>query len=152
MNEIAEVYTLTIADDPSFVAGGMIVHNCARCAALDGQAWNLDGEKLKGTKVAFLAPPIHFGDRCVLTPIPKTFRDIGLDIPEPTDLGQRASKDGPVKGNITFDQFLKRQTPEFIDRVLGTTRAQLFREGKLTVRDLVSGTGRELTLAKLRAH
>ncbi len=124
---------------------------CPRCMALDGQAWNLDGEKLKGTRVAFMAPPIHFGDRCVLTPIPKSFADIGLDIPEP-DAGQRASKDGPVHGKTTFDQFLKRQSAEFIDRVLGKERAQLFNEGKLTVKDLVSGTGRELTLAELRAH
>ena len=47
-------------------------HTCPRCAALDGQAWDLDGERLPGTKVDFLAPPIHFGDRCVLSPIPKT--------------------------------------------------------------------------------
>lgn len=127
-------------------------HTCARCMALDGQAWNLDGEKLPGTKVNFMAPPIHFGDRCVLTPIPKTFKDIGLDIPEPTDNGMRASIMGPVHGKTTFDDFLKRQSAEFIAKTLGAKRAQLFREGKLTVKDLVSGTGRELSLAELRKH
>lgn len=152
INEPVEVHTLTIEGDPTFVAGGMIVHNCVRCAALDGQAWNLDGEKLPGTKVTFLAPPIHFGDRCVLSPIPKTFRDIGLDIPEPEDAGQRASSLGPVHGKTTFDDFLKRQSPEFVARTLGKKRAELFAAGKLTVRDLVSGTGRELTLDELRKH
>lgn len=125
-------------------------HTCMRCAALDGQAWNLDGEKLPGTRVSFQAPPIHFGDRCVLSPIPKTFREIGLDIPEPTDVGQRASANGPVSGNTTFADFLARQPRPFIEDVLGKKRAGMFEAGKITVRDLISGTGRELTLEELR--
>lgn len=125
-------------------------HTCLRCAALDGQAWNLDGENLPGTKIEFIAPPIHFGDRCVLSPIPKTFRDIGLNIDEPTDAGMRASSLGPVHGKTTFDDFLKRQSAEFVEQTLGKARADLWRAGKITVRDLVSGTGRELTLNELR--
>jgi hypothetical protein len=125
-------------------------HVCPRCAALDGQAWDLDGNKLKGTKVEFQAPPIHWNDRCVLSPIPKSFRDLGIDIPEPTDEGMRASAEGPVHGATTFQDFLKRQSPAFIERVLGKERARLFEAGKITVRDLVSGTGRELTLEELR--
>ncbi len=127
-------------------------HTCNRCMAMDGQAWNLDGEKLPGTKVAFMAPPIHFGDRCILTPVPKTFKDIGLDIPEPDDPGQRASSLGPVDGKTTFDQFLRRQSPAFVENVLGKRRAELFLAGKITVRDLISGTGRELTLEQLRTR
>lgn len=125
-------------------------HTCRRCMAMDGQAWNLDGEKLKGTTVEFNAPPIHFGDRCVLSPIPKTFKEIGLDIPEPQVEGQRASSLGPINGKTTFDEFLKRQSPEFVERTLGKERARLFEQGKITVKDLVSGTGRELTLDELR--
>lgn len=116
---------------------------CVRCAALDGQAWSLDGEKLKGTRVEFQAPPIHWNDRCVLSPIPKSESDEG-----PT-IGARASKDGPQAAGTTFNDFLKRQSPEFIERVLGKKRAELFLKGRLTVRDLVSGTGRELSLAEL---
>lgn len=127
-------------------------HTCPRCMAMDGQAWNLDGEKLPGTTVVFNAPPIHFGDRCVLSPVPKTFKDIGLNIPEPTDTGKRASKDGPIDGKVTFDDFLRRQSPAFVDNILGKARADLFRAGKISVRDLVSGTGRELTLDQLRTR
>ena len=126
--------------------------SCVVCMALDGQAWNLDGEKLPQTKVDFTAPPKHFGCRCILSPIPKTFKDIGLNIPEPTDAGQRASSLGPVEGSITFDDFLARQSPTFVENVLGKRRAELFRAGKLSVRDLVSGTGRELTLDELRTR
>lgn len=123
---------------------------CPTCMAMDGEAWNLDGEKLKGTTKDFAAPPFHINDRCVLSPIPKTFKEIGLDIPEPQVEGQRASSLGPISGKTTFDEFLKRQSREFIERTLGKERAQLFEQGKITVKDLVSGTRRELTLDELR--
>jgi hypothetical protein len=111
-------------------------------------AWDLDGNKLTGTTVDFRAPPIHWNDRCVLSPIAKSFRDLGIPLDEPTDEGPRASADGPVR--TTFQDFLKRQSPTFIERVLGKQRAALFEAGKITVRDLISGTGRELTLEELR--
>ena len=125
---------------------------CPRCMALDGQAWTLDGDKLPGTTVDFQTPPIHFGDRCVLSGIPKrsaleqAFPGIGDQIDAAS---QRASSRGPISAKTSFDDFLKRQSPEFVDRVLGKGRAALFRRGKITVRDLISGTGRELTLAEL---
>lgn len=125
-------------------------NTCPRCMAMDGEAWNLDGEKLPGTTKDFNAPPFHFNDRCILSPIPKTFKEIGLNIPEPQVEGQRASSLGPISGKTTWDEFLKRQSREFIESRLGKGAAELFEQGKITVKDLVSGTGRELTLDELR--
>jgi SPP1 gp7 family putative phage head morphogenesis protein len=126
-------------------------HTCPRCAALDGQGWTLDGEKLPGTEVTFQAPPIHWNDRCVLSPIPKGLDEIfpGMDA-KIAAASMRASKDGPIAAKVTFNDFLHRQSPAFIDKMLGKGRADLFNAGKITVRDLVSGTGRELTLDELR--
>lgn len=123
-------------------------HTCAQCAALDGQSWNLDGGKMTGTNVAFMSPPAHFSCRCVLSPIPKSLADVGVELPE----GQRASSEGPVPSSTTFQDFLKRQSPAFVDKVLGKRRAELFMEGRLTLSDLISGTGRELTLEELGQH
>lgn len=124
-------------------------HTCARCAALDGQSWDLSGHKLEGTKVEFKAPPIHWNDRCVLSPIPKTFREMGLDVDEP-EAGQRASSQGPVHGATTFNDFFKRLSGAQQDAMFGRTRAQMMRDGKITVRDLINGRGRELSLDELR--
>ena len=123
-------------------------HTCIQCAALDGQAWNLDGEKLSDTRIPFRAPPAHFSCRCVLAPIPKTFADLGLDIAEP-GAGTRASAAGPISATTAFSDFLKRQPEPFVEEVLGKRRAAMFLSGKLTLRDLISGTGRELTLDEL---
>jgi Phage Mu protein F like protein len=118
---------------------------CNRCAALDGNAWDLNGKAIDGTKVNFMAPPIHFGDRCILSPIPNN--TLGLDMGKDT----RASAQGPITGDTSFDAFLKRLTPAQIELQFGKGRAELLRSGRITVKDLVSGAGRELTLDELRA-
>jgi SPP1 gp7 family putative phage head morphogenesis protein len=129
-------------------------HTCTTCAALDGAQWNLDGKAVKGTTLLFRVPPAHHRCRCVLSPVPKSLDDIlgttGLD-KRIEELSRRASKDGPVAGNTRFDAFLSRQSPAFIANTLGARRAELYRAGKLTLRDLVSGSGRPLTLDELKA-
>jgi hypothetical protein len=130
-------------------------HTCTTCAALDGSQWDMQGEKIKGTTLELRFPPAHFACRCVISPVPKSLDDIfgkkgGDELRD--SLSQRASKDGPVGGATTFKDFLQRQSPEFVERVLGRKRAELYLAGKLTLRDLVSGTGRPLTLEELGAE
>ena len=129
-------------------------HTCKRCMALDGASWDLDGNPIKGTKINWNGgPPIHFGDRCVLSPIAKGLDELGFAGMDAKieAASMRASKDGPVKAG-SFQDFLERQSPDFINRTLGKERADLFRKGKITVKDLVSASGRELTLEQLKAH
>lgn len=125
-------------------------NTCKRCAALDGQAWDLEGKPRKDTTVSFILPPAHAACRCVASPIPKSFRDLGLKADEPGE-GTRASSEGPVPASTTFAEFLKRQPRPFVEDVLGVKRAKMWESGKITLRDLVSGTGRELTLDEIRA-
>jgi Phage Mu protein F like protein len=120
-------------------------HTCARCAALDGASWDLDGNPIEGNDIAWNGgPPLHFNDRCVLSPIPKN--TLGLDFGQDT----RASSRGPITGDTSFDAYLKRLSPAQVETQFGKGRAELLRSGRITVRDLVSGTGRELTLDELR--
>lgn len=117
-------------------------HVCEQCAALADQTWEPGDESMP-------RPPLHFNDRCVLTPETKTWRELGIDLPEPPD-GMRASRDGPVPASTTFREFLDRQSPAFQDEVLGPGRAALYRDGKITLADLVNGRGNPLTLKELR--
>jgi len=130
-------------------------HTCKTCAALDGQAWDLEGQPIKGTTMRLRFAPAHALCRCVMTPVPKSLDALmgttGLDAMR-DDLSRRASKDGPVAGTTTFNDFLARQSPAFVESVLGKRRADLYLAGKLTLRDLVSGTGRPLTLDELNAR
>lgn len=123
---------------------------CERCAARDGLMWENSADNAPvGHDVPFTTPPIHFNDRCVLIPVTRLFekmRAAGLKVPE----GQRSSEFGQVSSKTTFEDFLKRRTPAQQDAQLGKGRAQLWRDGKLTLQQLLDGSGRELTLEQLR--
>lgn len=126
-------------------------HVCPRCIALSWRRWKNNEEHSPiGHSVPFQNPPIHWNDRCVLLPVTKSFRELGIDADE-VPPGERASRDGPVSSKTTFDDFLKRQSKERQDEQLGAGRAQLWRDGKITLANLIDGKGRELTLAQLRA-
>ena len=118
-------------------------HTCPLCMARDGLQWKTDTLAPVDHSMPFAQPPIHFNDRCVLVPQTR-FSDMGT--------GQRASMDGPVDRKTTFADFLERKGKAFQDDVLGPGRADLWRDGKITLKDLVSGNGRPLTLAQLRAR
>lgn len=56
---------------------------------------------------------------------------------------------GQVDGKINYEQFLRKQSIEFQDEVLGPTKAILFRKGELTLDKFVNRAGDELTLSQL---
>lgn len=127
-------------------------HTSLICIAYSDCEWDLDGNPINGTTLPFNGgTPRHFNCRSVLVPITKTFKDMGLNIPEPVAT-TRASTDGPVSAKTTFNDFLNRKGAAFQDKVLGKGRADLWRDGKITLRDLVNGEGNPLTLAELRAN
>jgi len=122
-------------------------HTCARCAALDGASWDLEGEPIDGNKIKWIGgPPLHHNDRCILSPIAKDTLGLGLD-----KSPDRASSLGPITGDTSFQGYFKRLTVEQQNEQFGVDRAGMMRAGKITIRDLISGTGRELTLDELRA-
>jgi SPP1 gp7 family putative phage head morphogenesis protein len=88
-------------------------------------------------------PPAHYGCRSIRTPV----IDPALRIPGFE--GERASVRGPVSANTTYDGFLRSQSQEFQNEVLGPERASLFRAG-MPVDRFTDDAGRTLTLDELR--
>jgi F like protein len=125
-------------------------HTSQICIAYSGAEWDLDGNPLKGAPAFNGGPPRHFNCRSVLVPLTKSFKDLGLNIDEMPS-STRASDEGQIDAKTDFDAFLKRKGVAFQDEVLGEGKADLWRAGKITLRDLVSGDGTPLTLAQLRA-
>jgi hypothetical protein len=56
---------------------------------------------------------------------------------------------GTPADKLTYNDWLKRQRAEIQDQVLGKTRAQLFRDGKVDVEKFTNNRGRLLTLQEL---
>lgn len=124
-------------------------HTTDICIAYSGAEWDLDGKPLNGAPAFNNGPPRHFNCRSVLVPITKTWKELGVNLPE-FEPSTRASDEGPISAKTTFDEFLRRKGREYQDAILGPGRADLWRRGKITLRDLVAGDGRPLTLDELR--
>lgn len=115
---------------------------CPSCGERDGLEWDTETYEPIDHDIPFESPPLHWGCRCKLVAVTDLSRNMA---------GQRASMFGPVDRKMTFSDFLKRQSLDFQTEVLGKGRAELYRAGKITLSDLVSGSGAPLSLAKLNS-
>src|SRR6266571_3071317 len=103
---------------------------CAQCLAYDGSTYDLEGAPTGGTVLPLKGGP-HYHMNCR-----------GMVVPIMADQSQ--------SGGLTAEEWLDAKTPAEQDDILGKGRAALYRKGSLTLRDLVSGTGQQLSLAQLR--
>lgn len=128
-------------------------HTSLTCISYSGCQWDLSykpiGPKAK-QKPYNGGTPRHFNCRSLETPITKTFKELGLNIPEPKP-SERASESGPIPANTSFNDYLNRRGKAYQDEMLGKGRADLWRAGSITLKDLISANGRPLSLAELQA-
>lgn len=127
-------------------------HTSLTCIAYSGACWNWEYEPINGNDLPWNGGvPRHWNCRSAEVAIMKTLREMGIDMDDP-DPGQRASAAGPIGAKTTFADFLKAMGPLYQDETLGKGRAELFRAGKLTSRQLVDMSGRPLKLETLKAE
>lgn len=120
------------------------------CIARSGLVWLLPDYKPKGHKIPWNGgPPAHWNCRSVTIPYLKSLEEMGVNSNEILP-AMRASMDGRVAADLTFADFLKGKSPEFVDEMLGKGRAQLWRDGTITLNQLLDQRGNPLTLAQLR--
>jgi len=122
------------------------------CIAYDHACWDLDGNPIRGTTLPFDGgPPRHWGCRSVLIPLTKTWEEMGSAIPvDEMDEGTRASIDGQVAAKTDYEHWFESRTVAQQNEILGTGKAQLWREGKISMTDLLDQSGRPLTLQELK--
>lgn len=88
----------------------------SQCRSLDGKVFTIG----KGPR-----PPIHMNCRSTTVAIIPGLENL-------SDILTRASQDGQVKGSLTYYEWLKTQSAQFQDTVLGPVRGKLFRDGGLS--------------------
>lgn len=93
--------------------------------------------------------PAHINCRSSLVAVLKSWKEMGLDIEE-TSASTRASLDGQIPEEVSYQEWLKTKPIEFQEQVLGKTKAKLFREGGLDVTRFVNRSGYEYTIDELR--
>lgn len=122
------------------------------CRIRDQLEYDRD-KKPVGHKVPWLSGPgkLHWNCRSTETRILKSLRELGLDVDD-FKSSTRASMNGQVPADTTYAEWLKDQPEEVQNDVLGKTRADLFRAGKVSFDRFYSDKGEFLTLADLRAR
>lgn len=113
---------------------------CEECGALDGTVWPIGD--------SHPVPPYHYNCRCTISPVVKSWRDLGYSDDELTD-AEKEALDGQPSGKISYEEWLGKQSVEKQNDALGPGRAELFRSG-MALEDM-SDKGRRLTLEELRA-
>lgn len=110
----------------------------SQCRSLDGKIFTIG----KGPR-----PPIHMNCRSTTVAIIPGLENL-------SDILTRASQDGQVKGSLTYYEWLKTQSADFQETVLGPKRAKLFRDGGLSAERFsqlqLSATFEPLTLEEMR--
>lgn len=124
-------------------------HTTFLCADSDGATYDLKNKPIEPKKRPYIAIPRHFGCRSLWGVLLKRWDEMGLPFDE-FKPSTRASLDGQIPADTSFEKLLSGKSKEWQDKYLGKGRAELFREGKITLGDLVDGLGRELTLEQLR--
>ena len=118
------------------------------CAERDNKQWDLELKPI-GHKLPFKQTPLHYKCRSIILPLTKSYRELGLDIDE-IPIGTRSSLNGYVPANTSFSQWFDKQSKANQEKYLGKGRYQLYKDGKITLSDLVSQKGSILTIEELR--
>lgn len=108
------------------------------CKARDLKKWTLDNKPI-GHKMQYRKPPLHYRCRSIIRMILKN-----------SVASTRSSQFGQVNDNVDYSAWLKQRANEYQDRVLGIQRAKWFREGKLTMEQMLDQSDRPLTLKQLK--
>lgn len=113
------------------------------CMGLDGTVYKVGKGKL---------PPAHFNCRSTTSPLFKDEVDVSAkgQLSKKDGLGGvRSSTDGPVSADLNYNDWLGKQTDEFVIEALGPTKAKLFRDGKMKVSQFTNRDNMPLTLKEL---
>ena len=122
------------------------------CSTRDGALYdtNRKGLNAKGKQFPYQAVPRHFNCRSLYSPTLKSWKELGIDMDE-ISAGTRSSMDGQISAETNFDKWFESKDKKFKEKYLGAGRYQLYKDGKITFKDLVNQQGETLTVAELTA-
>lgn len=118
------------------------------CSVRDNLAWDLDLKPI-GHNLPFKKPSLHYNCRSIILPILKSFKEMGIELEEVTGL-TRSSMDGELARSTSFSDWFDKKPKAFQEEYLGIQRYKLFKDGKITLSDLVTQDGRTLTIKELK--
>jgi len=118
------------------------------CRLRDGKKYSIPDHKPIGHALPWGggAGSYHWNCRSTTVPVLKAAEELGFK-----EDGLRRSMDGLLPESTTYEDWLKAKPADIQDQILGKTKAQMWREGKIgSFRDLVDQKGNPLKLSDLK--
>lgn len=81
------------------------------CQVRDGKMWDTEYKPIRHD-LPYQRPPLHPRCRSILQLVMKSWEELGFDGVEEMPESTRASMDGQVSENTTYEEWLKSKTPE----------------------------------------
>ncbi len=129
----------------------------AICRALDKKLYSKQFRPI-GHNIRYPGIPAHWNCRSILLPITKSYDQLlgtlkGAKKAQLTQISgkTRAAMGTPVSADHNYNSWLKTQTKKTQLKVLGPGRYDLWKDGKLSMADMVNQDGRPLTLKQLKS-
>lgn len=130
------------------------------CMTRDGMAWHIeDRSPFPGTDQPWPGPPPwHWNCRSTLVAVLKSFEELTgpngdkrlAKLLDNAPKSTRASMDGQVPDTLNYEDWLKTKSDKFQERVLGPTKHKLWKDGKISFKDMVDQTGNPLTIEEIK--
>jgi len=108
---------------------------CQQCISLDSKVYLFKD----GVNDAPLLP-IHVQCRCVYIPITKSWKELGVKVPESKKGEAKAFIGKPLNG-LTYNQWLNTQPVNVQKEVLGSSRYKLWKSGKIELKQMTGKKG-----------
>lgn len=124
------------------------------CRLRDGKEYTPDTHKPIGHDLPWGAGPgrFHWNCRSISTVVVKSWEELGGVAGPELSPKQRASMDGQVPADMTYGQWLDKQSASRQDEILGPTRGRLYRQGGLALDRFANDKGQWLNLDELKAR
>lgn len=147
------------------------------CIGLDGKQWDVHTLQPIGHNKSYPGGVAHFRCRSARIAVTKSWEELaGRKLPELDNktlqtameekmrargwkedkiqaaiAGTRASMDGQVSRDHTYESWAQSKGPEFMNQVMGPGKAELFKQGRISFADLTDQSNRPINLAQLKA-
>ena len=123
------------------------------CRIRDGKKYEaVKPHKPIGHQIPWLQGPglSHWNCRSTSVPVTKSWKELtGVDVSE-YSATTRASMDGVVPADMSYSEWIRKQSAARQDEILGPTRGKLMREGGLGFDKFYNDKGKWLTLDQLK--
>jgi hypothetical protein len=126
------------------------------CIGLDGLEWDASTYEPVGHTTPFPGPTAHWQCRSHQLPITisweklaKKNKKLAKRLDKKMSQDMKASLDGPIPAKTRYEDWLKTQPDVVVNKVLGKKKAQMWRDGKLSFRELIDESARPLNVYEI---